>query len=263
MANEADAQVLTAEVMRTTSAKEWIDTLWGAGLAVLPMAELYLSEETPMKAHETAFLRTLAEILVETLPFRIAKITKLRSTKADPTIGLCLAGTIPEVQMPGSRLVEAAQALVGRLKTAAPPVLREGLLSLLVSEHVFHKCLWCDGVAGFSLGYPPSNMPIPTLYVETGPGPDFTKWVSGRWSPNSVQNINVWAPLVGICRKCHYNCGECKTLGPPTFSLEWMQSLKDDKICVECGKKLLANVKLPKPGRPELVALHRKSFLEL
>ena len=263
MANE-EAVVLTADVANKISARAWLETVWSSGLAVLPMTELYLSEDTSMKPAETTFLRDLAGLLVDTLPARIWKIAKVTSVgKVEQPIGLCLAGNAPETRMPGGKLITAAQSLVGKLSTASGSTLREGVLSLLVSEHVYHKCIWCDATYGFSLGYPMGSMALPKLYVETAGVPEFPTWATGRWRPDSLQKMDVWAPFTGVCKKCHYNCAECDKLGPAKFNLEWMQSLNADKICMECGKKLLANVKPPKPGRPELIALHRKSFLEL
>jgi DNA-directed RNA polymerase subunit RPC12/RpoP len=192
-----------------------------------------------------------------------ARLTKLQNKHPIPEFGLCLAGNIPEVKLPGHRLVEAGQQLVAKLKMATGASLKDGVMSLLVSEHVYHKCLWCDQTTSFNLSDPPSGVAIPQAYIEVTNQNEFMKWAKTRWSAPSMAAFPAYRSFIGVCKRCNYTCADCNSKGPAQFSLEYMLSLKDDRICPECGKKLLANVKAPIPGRRELAALHRKSFLDL
>lgn len=257
-------KLLSQAVMQKTPASEWLASAWDAKIGVLSLSEIYLASSDPMKPYETVFLRALADLLVSTLGPRIDRLSKaLPVSPSALLLGLCLAGSPPTVRMPANKLHKVASSLVARLKSETSAEIREGILSLLVSDHVYHKCIWCDGSYAFSLGDSPDIMMIPKLYVETTGNPEFGVWADTRWGPHTRQNLADWRPFTGVCKKCHYNCLECGALGPPKFNLEFMQSLQADKLCIECGKKLLVNVKPPKPGRPELIALHRKRFLDL
>jgi DNA-directed RNA polymerase subunit RPC12/RpoP len=259
---EKPVTLLTPELMTTTGVESWVSEVWSSGFSLLPLAEMYLTNAEPTKPHEVAFLRRLSELLAAELPARLRKLSRAHG---EVPIGLCLTGALPEVRMEGSKLLAALQSLVEKLRTETGEPLKEGVMSMLVSDHVYHKCLWCDATMSFSLSDPLGAMMVPKAYVEvsvTG-ATEFGKWAQGRWSPSSMQAFAAWRRFIGVCKRCNYNCSDCGTMGPKMFSLEWMQSLKNDKICPDCGQKLLANVKPPVPGRRELIALHRKSFLDL
>lgn len=258
--SDVAVELLSPIMMESTIASRWAENAWSSGMLLLPLSELYLSSQDAMKPHELVFVRSLAARLTSDLSSRIFKLTK---NLPNARFGLCLSGDFPGVQMEGSALIAAAKALTAKLMTASNESLKNGVLSLLVSEHVYNKCVWCDQAAVFTLSDAPDQLMVPKMYIETPDRKVLSEWLGKRWSPQSLSSLEAWLPYLGVCRRCNYTCTECGHQGPKVFDLVWMKSLKDDKICPECGNKLLANVKSPTPGRRELVALHRKSFLDL